>query len=110
EPVVNTYEATGAYRSGSTMPYEGPTAPGPFVAVESLDAPDPDVATGVVPAASAVASVRNQLEELMSDSQRAKDLEEFAPEAIEAARQKLNESASALASQDYTGAVRLARE
>ncbi len=110
EPVVNTYEATGAYRSGSTMPYEGPTAPGPFVAVESLDATNPDVATGVVPAASAVASVQNQLDELLNDNQRAKDLEEFEPEAIEAARQKLNESASALASQDYTGAVSLARE
>jgi len=110
EPVVDTYEATGAYRSESTAAYEAPTAPGPFVATTSLDTPDPKVATGLVPAASEITSVQRQLEEIMNDNQRAKDLEDFRPDAMEAARQKLDESSSALASQDYTRAVQLARD
>lgn len=110
EPVVNTYEATGAYRSESTMPYEAPTAPGPFVAAVSSDVADPKIATGLVPAAATVNGVQQQIDELLQDSQRMKDLEDFNPNAIEAARQKLNESSSALASQDYTRAVQLARD
>ncbi len=110
EPVVNTYEATGAYRSESSLAYEGPTAPGPFVATAGLDAPDPNVAVGLVPAAAQMAGVHAQIDEIMQDTQRAKDLQDFEPQSIEAARLKLDESASALASQNYTQAVQLAQD
>lgn len=110
EPVVNTYEATGAIRSESSIAYEGPTAPGPFVATEGMDAPDPNVAIGLVPAATQMAGVQAQIDEILLDNQRAKDLQDFEPQAIDAARMKLDESASALASQQYTSAVQLARD
>lgn len=110
EPVVNTYEATGAYRSGSSLAYEAPTAPGPFVATAGMDAPDPNVAIGLVPAAAQMAGVQAQIDEILLDTQRAKDLQDFGPQAMEAARQKLDESASALASQQYSQAVKLAQD
>jgi hypothetical protein len=110
EPVVNTYEATGAYRSSSTGSYEAPTAPGPFVAAGDPTAIDPNAPVGLVPAAAEITGARQQIDELVNDAQRIKDLEDFEPTAVEAARQKLNESSSALAAQDYTRAVQLARE
>ncbi len=110
EPVVNTYEATGAYRSGSAGAYEAPTAPGPFMAMPEPDAIDPNEPVGLVPAAAEINGARQRLEDLMGDNQRLKDLEDFEPTAVEAARRQLRESSEALSAQDYSRAVRLARE
>lgn len=108
EPVVNTYESTGAYRSGSTMAYEGPTAPGPFVAPGDPDAIDPNQPVGLVPAAAEISGARQMISDIMGNPQRLKDIEDFEPQAVEAARQQLDESSSALASQDYTAAMKQA--
>lgn len=105
EPVVVTNGGIG-----SSMPYEGPTAPGPFVATGGGDVPDPNVATSPAPSASQISEIKSQIDEILLDNQRAKDLEDFKPDAIEASRQKLDESSSALASQDYVRAVDLARD
>lgn len=110
EPVVNTYESTGQYRSGSTGSYEAPTAPGPFVAAADPAAFNPHEPIGLVPAAAQITTARRQIDELIGDNQRVKDLEEFQPSAVGAARQKLDESASALSAQDYSRAVQLARD
>ncbi|MGI8908749.1 MAG: hypothetical protein ACR2IE_19935 [Candidatus Sumerlaeaceae bacterium] len=118
EPVVPTREDTGSYTGGSQGSYEPPTAPGPFVALGTSRTGGAAVAlsataggdTASAPLDSGVAIVRAQINDIVLDQQRSRDLRTYQPDAIRDAEAKLSESASALASGEYIRATQLAQE
>ena len=104
EPIVRTHENAG--RSFGNAPYEGPTAPGPFVAMSGGEATggmatDPN---------SSVAGISREVYEILSNDERVRDIQKYQPAAIDAARNKLKESTDALVAQNYSGALAAAKE
>ena len=109
EPVVNTHEAVG--QSSSRNSYEGANGAGPFVATGGGAAPDMG-AGGAMAAADqyGVQSVTDQVYEILMDDQRVVDIQKYQPNAVNAARAKLKESADALAAGDYAKALDASKE
>ncbi len=109
EPVVPTHENTRSSYTGAS--YEGPTAPGPFVATTGGAAAAS--ATGGMSApesGNSLAGIRQQVSEILLDDARVRDIQRFQPQAIDEARAKLKESSDALAAQDYMKALDAAKE
>ena len=118
EPVVPTREDNGSYTGGSQGSYEPPTAPGPFVALGPDRAGGAAVAlsaasggdSSIAPVDSGVAAIRAQINDILLDQQRGRDLQQYQPTAIESAKAKLSESSNALAAGEYIHATQLAQE
>lgn len=118
EPIVTTRENPAV--GGSEKPYEPPTGPGPFAVKPATGAPAPMAAGGdLVPAPANpsdeqtpenIQSIRNQVESILSDEQRMRDIRRFEEPAIDTSREKLEQSARALESQQYLQALNLAQE
>lgn len=122
EPVVPTRERPGVVESQGS--YEAPTGPGPFAAKAAATSggtgptygsdTSPNVATGsaatVAAGSSDLAAVRSQVESMLRDEERLRDIRRFQPTAVESARQKLNESSEALAAGNYLKALTSAQE
>ncbi|MEI7633848.1 MAG: hypothetical protein WCK47_06160 [bacterium] len=103
EPVVPARE--GAGKSQSAGAYEPPTGPGPFMATGGgsgmkIDTPGPE----------SPSSIGEQVDAILNDNQRVRDILRFQPGAIDRARAKLRESGEALKEQNYARAMTAAKE
>lgn len=107
EPVVRTHEDAG--RSFGNAAYEGPTAPGPFVAMGGGATAGEATGGMAADANSSVAGISREVYEILSNDERVRDIQKYQPAAIDAARNKLKESTDALVAQNYSGALAAAK-
>lgn len=123
EPVVPTRGTAGGGNSNPMAQYEIPTGPGPFVAlpppsvfpVSSADAaPAPDNPLPGEPLEAPLGedqpTIAEQVNLILLDDDRVRDIQQYEPQAVDRARQLLRESGEALAAEQYVQATNLARE
>jgi hypothetical protein len=116
EPVVPTRDTQGN-ASASRGAYEGPTGSGPFVALSAVQGGASDgaaigggAAEAPAPSADAAMALSAEVERVLADEIRLENIRRYEPAAIEAARQKLDESSQMLQKQDYLGALSAAEQ
>lgn len=113
EPVVSTREQASGGASHSS--YESPTGPGPFVAQSQSPAGGAAGASVASaqdsrPSADRLDAIRAEVESMLSDEERLRDIRKYQPNAVDAAQEKLDASTTAMAAGNYLDALRAAQQ